>query len=126
MLRLGIYFAALEVLGLLGFITIASIQASALLKSLPLIIILISVGYFAARTTKIFSIRQLFGIAAIASIIFTVSVQFLGFLFYPGLIKDINFLSLENAKNVVIIFGSGLFVHMFLFTLVKLVKFAQR
>jgi hypothetical protein len=114
------YFAGIEILGLLGFIVFSRYQNGDLTRLLPLLISFLAIVYVAYSKATGISKKEVFYVAIMASAIFVSAMQFLGFIFYPGLAKDIEFLSTENLIRTVLMLIIGTFGHTLLLTVVRI------
>lgn len=102
----------LEVIGLLGFITTSKMAGPGVLKIMELVlsaILLISFFWFASREL---TTRLLMLLATGISLGGTIMFQGLGFLFFPGLVKDVRFLTLEHLYGVLLIAILSLGIHV--------------
>lgn len=113
------YFASFEILGLLGFIFASSYQEGMVTRFLPLLLALAAVAFIAYLKAKAFSYKEIAYISVAASAIFILVVQILGFTVYPGLAKDMDFLSGENLVRSVVMLFIGIAGHFLLLSLAR-------
>jgi MFS family permease len=119
MMRLAGYFAALEITSFLGFIVLSSHQSTASWRLLPFLIAVIVIVYIAFSKARRLSINEINYVSIISPVIFITVDQILGFTLYPGLVKDIEFFSRENAITVGIILFAGVLAHFLLLRSLK-------
>jgi cytochrome bd-type quinol oxidase subunit 2 len=119
MYKIAGYIAGIEIAGLLGFIVVARYQEG-VYRHFPLLIAFVAVGYVAYSMAKGVSYKEIAYVAIVASAIFVSAVQFLGFTFFPGLAKDIGFLSEENAIRTAAMLLIGTVGHILLLTAVRI------
>lgn len=122
MYKIAGYIAALEIAGLLGFITVSQSHELASFRHLPLLIAFVAVAYVAYSGVKGISYKEIAYVAIMASAIFVTAVQVLGFVFYPGLAKGIDFFSGENATRTAVMLLVGMVGHILLLTVVRMVR----
>jgi hypothetical protein len=120
MYKIAGYIAGLEIAGLLGFIVVSRYQEGALSRFLPFLIALVAIGYVAYSRAKGISFKEVAYVSVMASAIFVSGVQFLGFTFYPGLAKDVDFLSGENAIRTALMLFVGTIGHTLLLAVVRI------
>lgn len=113
------YILLAEVIGLIGFIFAAQYQEVAQYRYLVLLIALVAVIYVAYLRVGVISYKNIIFIAITVSAVFVIAVQFLGFTLYPGLVKDIDFLSMENATRMGLIMMMSTVGHFLLFILIR-------
>lgn len=118
----GVYLASSEIVGLLGFLFISRYQDAAFARFLPLLIALATVGYVAYRNGTAISYKQIGGVSLVTSAMFVVVVQLLGFMVFPGLNKDMDFLSLENATRAGLMLVIGMVGNFLLLTLARVAR----
>jgi|LGVF01.1.fsa_nt_gb cytochrome bd-type quinol oxidase subunit 2 len=120
MYRITAYFASLEVAGLLGFIIMSRYQEGVLSHFLPLLVVLVAIGSITFLKARALSYREIAFVSVVASMIFILVVQLLGFTVYPGLAKDIDFISGENAARTGVMLFFGTVGHFLLLTLARI------
>lgn len=113
------YFSLLEVIGLLGFIFVSRYQVGGEYRYLVLLIALVAIIYVAYLRVGVISYKEIIYISIAVSAVFVVVVQFLGFTFYPGLVKDIDFFSVENTTRIGLIMIIGSVGHFLLLLLAR-------
>lgn len=119
MYRIIGYLALFEVAGLFGFIIVSRYQGGALTRFLPLLFALVAVGFIAYLNAKAFSYKEIAYISVVASTIFILVVQLLGFTVYPGLAKGMYFLSGANAARTGVMLFVGTVGHFLLLSLAR-------
>lgn len=116
------YIGVFEVLGFWGFIIASRYQEGMVTRYLPLLLALLAVVFVAYLKVKAFSYREIAYISVVASAIFILVVQILGFTVYPGLAKDMDFLSGENLVRAGVMLFVGTAGHFLLLSLVRVVR----
>ncbi len=115
------YFASLEIAGLLGFIFASRYQeGGGEYRYLPLLVALTAIVYIAYLKTRAISYKEIAYVSITVSVTFVFVVQLLGFTVYSGLVKDINFLSEENAARIGLMLLIGTVGHFLLLILTRL------
>jgi hypothetical protein len=94
---------AIEILGILGYITIAKTTFATQGKQILAAVILAVLVLFLLILARMFSVKSLVLLAAFFAIGAAIVVQILGHAFFPGLVKDIDLLSWENLKMAVMV-----------------------
>ncbi|MFA5652723.1 MAG: hypothetical protein WDA72_01270 [Desulfomonilia bacterium] len=113
-------FSLIETLGLFGFIVVSKFQGGSLFGFVPLLIAFVVAVYVAFSKAKGISIKEIILVSFMASSIIVSVVQFLGFTFYPGLAKDIEFFSSENAIRIVLMLVIGMLGHVLLMAVARI------
>lgn len=121
MYKIGVCLASTEIAGLLGFLFLSCYHDATIARFLPLLIALVTIGYIAYRTGSAISYKEIVWVSLIASAMFVVLVQLLGFMVFSGLVKDMNLLSLENAARAGLMMAIGMVGHFLLLTLAHVV-----
>lgn len=103
----------LELLGLLGFIYVASISSEQSIRYLPFVVAGIGFLYLASRRAGAMSFRQIVTSSILMSFGFVVGFQILGVIF-SGLAKDLDITSLENLARLALILGAAIVFHFVL------------
>lgn len=103
----------LELLGLLGFIYVASISSEQTIRYLPFFAAGIGVLYLALRRAGSMSFRQIVALSIVMSLEFVVGFQILGVIF-TGLAKDLDMISLDNLTRLALILGAAIVFHFML------------
>jgi hypothetical protein len=98
----------LELLGLLGFIYLASVEPS--LRYLPLVAAAVMVVLLFTREAGSMTLRQLAVAAALLSFLVVAAFQVLGFVF-SGLAKDVDPASFDNVARLAMILAITLAAH---------------
>ncbi|MEJ6003872.1 hypothetical protein [Paucibacter soli] len=101
---------ALELLGLLGFIHLASTSVEPSLRYLPLVAAAITVVLLFTREAGSMTLRQLAVSAALLSLLVVAAFQGLGFVF-PGLAKDVDPISFANVVRLAVILAIAIAAH---------------
>ena len=122
MYRIIVYFASFEILGFLGFIVSSRYQEGMVTRTLPLLLALVTVAFIAYLKAEEFSYREIAYISVVASAILVLVVHILGFTVYPGLAKDMDFLSGENLVRAGVMLSIGTAGHFLLLSLVRVVR----
>lgn len=120
MYKIVSYFASLEVAGLLGFIFASQYQEGGEYRYLPLLIALTAIVYVAYLKARVISYKEIAYVSITVSVTFIFVVQLLGFTVYSGLVKDINFLSEENASRIGLMLLLGTVGHFLLLILTRI------
>jgi hypothetical protein len=120
MYKIVSYFASLEIAGLLGFIFASRHQEGGEYRYLPLLIAITAIVYTAYLKTRVISYKEIIYISITVSVIFVFAVQLFGFTVYSGLVKDINFLSEENAARIGLMLLIGTVGHFLLLMLTRI------
>lgn len=94
-----VIIALLEILGLAGFIVMSRFELSFLTRVVPLVTAFFVITWICCSFVGRLSIIKVVYISVAVSVIFVVVFQFLGFIFYPGLVKDVHFISKVNLNN---------------------------
>lgn len=113
------YFSFVEVIGLLGFIFASRYQMGGEYRYFVLLIALVAIIYVAYLRVGVISYKEIIYISIAVPAVFVIAVQFLGFTYYPGLVKDIDFFSVENTTRMGLIMIVGTVGHFLLFILVR-------
>lgn len=111
----------LELLGLLGFIYLASMSIGSSLRYLPLVVAAISVALLFAKEAGSMALRQLAVAAVLLSVLAVAAFQVLGFV-YAGLAKDVEPISLDNVARLAVILLIALAAHGSVLTLCHLLR----
>lgn len=122
MYKIAGYFVSLEIAGLLCFIVVSRYQESMMLRFFPLLIALVTIGYVAYSKAGAISYKEIVNISIMASVIFIIVVQLLGFTVYSGLSKDMDFFSGANAFRTCIMLIVGITGHLLLLVLARIVR----
>ncbi len=113
------YLALFEIAVLFGFILSLRYQEGMFTSFLFLLFVVVAVVFVAYLRVKVFSYKELIYISSAASTIFILVVQILGFTVYPGLAKDMNFLSEENLIRTGVMLFIGIVGNFLLLSLVR-------
>jgi hypothetical protein len=100
----------LELLGLLGFLYLASISVEPSLRYLPIVAAVVTVVLLFAREAGSMTLRQLAVAAALLSFLAVAGFQVLGFVF-SGLAKDVDPISFDNVARFAAILAIALAAH---------------
>lgn len=122
MFKIAVYFASLEVSGLVGFVMASFYQGWSPFRLLPLLIALLAIGYVASSKTGVLSYKEITYISIMASASFVLMVQLLGFTVCPGLAKDLELLSGENAARTGVMLIIGTVGHFLVLILAQRAK----
>lgn len=123
MLEIISFLVAVETLSFWLFILISQNDSVENLRYLPLLIaLIIIIATVAYIIKKIESVFQLFGASLIVSLIMNFVYLVLGFLFYPGLVKGVNFFSLKILFGSIIFILLGTLFHFLLLYVLYLVR----
>jgi hypothetical protein len=114
MFKIALYLVSLEISGLLGFVMVSFYQEWTPFRFLPLLIALVPIGYVAFSKARTLSCKEIAYISMMVSGSFVLMVQLLGFTVYPGLAKDLEFLSGENAARIGLMLLIGTVGHFLL------------
>jgi hypothetical protein len=120
--KIALYFVSLEISGLIGFIMASFYQEWSPFRLVPLLVALVAIGYVAFSKAGALSCKEITCISIMASAGFVLVVQILGFTVYPGLAKDLEFLSGENAARTGLLLIIGIFGHFLLLLLAHRTK----
>lgn len=115
-------FVLLEIAGLFGFLIVSRLQGGMLIRWSPLLVALFAISYVSYMKAKALSTKEIVWISLLVSVILILCIQFLGFTVYPGLAKDIDFFSRENAMRTGIMLLLGTVGHFLLLTLARTVR----
>ena len=99
-----------ELLGLLGFMYLASISVESNLRYLPFAVTAVMVVLLFVREAGSMTFRQLAVTAVLLSFLVVAGFQGLGFIF-SGLAKDVSLVSSENIVRLAAIFTIVMVVH---------------
>lgn len=91
-----------EILGLMGFIYLATLLSGQEIRYLPLVLAAGFVIWLAVKNGKELTSKQIVVASISVSLIFVGCFQLLGFLF-PGLSKDVDLLSFSNLVRLCVI-----------------------
>jgi hypothetical protein len=97
-----------EMLGLLGFIQLAQMSNSQVLRYLPLVLAAILVVWIAIRQGKTLTLKEVAIASFLIALVFVACFQFIGLVF-TGLAKDVDVFSVENFIRLSLI-AIGVFV----------------
>jgi hypothetical protein len=111
----------LELLGLLGFVYLASSTVDPNLRYLPLMVAGGAVVFLFAREAGAMTLRQLAIAVALLSVLAGGVFQVLG-LVYPGLAKDVDHISFGNVMRLAVVSGMAFVVHGGLLALCHLLR----
>ena len=114
------YFSALEIAALIAFMAISGGQGAGVLRYLPLLTAVVVMGCIGYSKSKSMAYKDIAFVSIAVSAIFASAVQLLGFTMYPGLAKDIEFLSGENAARAGTMLLIGSIGNFLLLALVRL------
>ena len=120
MYRIIGYFISIEIVGLFGFIIVSRHQEGMIIRFLPLLFAFMAVAFVAYLKAKAFSYKEIAYISAAASTGFILVDQLLGFMIYPGLAKDMDFLSEENFMRTGVMLSVGAVGHFLLLSLARI------
>lgn len=123
MYKLAFYFSILELTGLFGFIITSRYHQGEWIRFLPLwiaIFLIIIVAYLQVK--KVSNNQETVFISLVASVIFICGFKLLGYIFYPGLLKDVDFFSIENATGSGKICLIGTVGHFFLLKFANILR----
>ena len=125
MYKNGIYLALIETAGLIGFILMSRYQDGERARFFPLLVALTTIGYVAYLSASAMSYKAIAYVALVASATFVFLVQVLGFVVFPGLAKDVDLLSSENATRVGLVLTICFIGHGLLLTLARVARGPQ-
>lgn len=100
----------LELLGLLGFIHLASTSVGPSLRYLPLVVAAVTVVLLITREAASMTLRQLAVSAALLSLAAVTGFQVLGFVF-SGIAKDVGPISLANVVRLAVLLAIAMVAH---------------
>lgn len=103
---------AIEAVGLLGFILLSKLPGSNLTKPTILILSVVSVAALLWVAARSLPFRSLVAIATGWTAGFIVVIQVLGFLFFPGLVKDVHFLSGAHLEAILALLALVYLAHI--------------
>jgi len=78
-----------------------------------------SIGYIAIFFAKKLTFKDIILVSVVTSGLFSLMEQFLGFTVYPGLAKDIQFVSYDNANHIGLIMIISIIGHLILLSLAR-------
>lgn len=99
-----------ELLGLLGYVYLASTSGEASLRCLPLAAAAVTVVLLFVREAGSMTLRQLAMTAALLSVLTVAAFQALG-LVYAGLTKDVDPISFDNVARLTVILAIASAAH---------------
>ncbi|MBI5557694.1 MAG: hypothetical protein HY885_08660 [Deltaproteobacteria bacterium] len=120
------YFALLEVAGLLGFIVVSQHQEVVSFRYLPLLVVLVAIGAIAYFKARFLSYKEIAYVSVVASAIFILVEQLLGFTVYPGLVKDAVFLSGDYVAHILVMLLIGTVGHFLLLFLARMANSTEQ
>lgn len=126
MYKVAVCIAALEIAGLLSFIAVSRYYEVTSLRYLIFLIVFVAVALVTYSSARRISYKRFACVAFIASVVFISVDQFLGFNFFPGLAKDIDFISFENAIRTVVMLVVGTAGHILLLAVVKRIGIGEQ
>ena len=100
----------LELLGLLGFVYLASSTVEPSIRYLPLMVAGVAVVLLFAREAGAMTLRQLAIAAALLSVLAVAAFQALGFV-YSGLAKDVDHISFGNVMRLAVVLAMAFVAH---------------
>lgn len=81
----------------LCFILLSKLRSTEEFRYIPLFACIVCVMFVAIKVRMSLSYVQVARISVCSSVVFVALHQFIGHVWFPGIVKDIDFLSLENA-----------------------------
>lgn len=121
MLRFIVLVSLLELSGFLGFIILSGSQQWDSIRYFPIYFSIMLVVYVSLLEVGRINFNNLIYCSFILSIIFLVFDQVLGFYFYPGLEKDVDFISLDNFYRSALLLTIIVTLHLLLFYLLNFI-----
>ena len=94
----------LQLLGTIMFIEVSGTTFGSLGKPCVIVIFVIATSILLIRAAKIYSQKTMFLLAALLATSTVFMHQLLGFFLFPGLLKDMSFLSREHIILTVLVF----------------------
>ncbi len=115
----------LELLGLLGFVYLASPMVEPSLRYLPLVVAGATVVLLFAREAGSMTLRQLAIATALLSVLAVAAFQAVGFV-YAGLAKDVDPISFDNVVRLAVVLAMALAAHGGLLALCHFLRVRRR
>lgn len=119
MLTLSAQISCVLFLGDLLFVLLARQKSTEGFRYLPIYTTFACLAFLAIRNVKTTSYKECFRISLLASISFVMLHQFIGWIWFPGIVKSNSFLSVENVQLGIALF---LVSAIFLFTGLSVAK----
>lgn len=114
MRKLIVYLLVLEVGGLLGFIVVSTYPEIQSLRYFPILMAAGGVFIFSFNVAPRLTIKQVAYSSIIVSLLFVLALQALGFTIFPGLVKDMELISVDNVARMGLMILIGVISHFVL------------